>query len=148
MAFNAEAAKKIVDAFQEAMQVSEEIDPGYTRHASNLPAIIKQTEGWEVDPKKLEKFESVIRLLVCSIFGIDCDGDKALNWVFVNRKDEETILPHLSIPRVRHGDPEEKHWQQLTAIHANLRQWQTAYETALRIYEFERQRNQKKAIAQ
>lgn len=144
MAFNKEAAKKVVDSVREAMAVSVDIDPGYTRHAPNLPEIIKQTEGWEVDLKDLEKFETVIRLLVCSIFGVDCDGDRALNWVFVSRKDEETILPSFAVPRVRHGDPEEKHWQQLSLIHANLKQWQTAYDTALRIYEFERQRTKRK----
>jgi len=144
VAFNAEAAKKVVDAVLEAMAVSADIDPGYTRHAPKLPDIIKQTEGWEVDLKELEKFEKVIKLLVCSIFGIDCDGDRSLNWVFVSRKDEETILPSFVVPRVRHGDSEEKHWQQLTAIHANLKQWQTAYDTSLRIYEFERMHNKRK----
>lgn len=136
--FNPELAKKVVDAVREAMQVSDEIDPGYTRHAPKLPDIIKQTEGWEVDPKELERFETVIDLLVCSIFGIDCDGDRSLKWAFVNRKTEETIIPHFRVPRTRFGDSEEKQWEQLTAIHANLKTWQTAYDQALKSYEFDR----------
>src|SRR5438128_2080638 len=119
--FNAEAAQKVVDAVREAMKVAKSIDPGYTRHNPKLPAIIKQTEGWEVDEKELRQFGTVIDLLVCAIFGIDGDGDRSLLWLFVNRSTEETRLPIMAIPRIDTDEQDEdKYLEQIMAIQTNL----------------------------
>lgn len=145
--FNHEVAKKVVEAVREAMGVSNEIDPGRTRHNPNLPDIIKQTASWEVDPKDLEKFESVIDLLVCAIFGVDCDGDRALQWAFVNKKTEETILPHFRVPRVKYDErSEDKYWEQVYAMQANLTSLQKALDTSMRIFNEEREKNKRKRI--
>ena len=108
MTFNVEAAKKVVEAVREAMKVSEDIDPGYTRHAPSLPEPIKQSYRWEVDAAELDKFEAVVDLLVCSIFGLDCDGDRSLNWVFVNKTADETVLPSFVVPRVSFDERNEE----------------------------------------
>lgn len=145
--FNVELAKKVVAAVREAMNSSEEIDPGYTRKNPNLPEVIKQTYSWEVDPKELERFETVIDLLVCSLFGVDCDGDRSLNWLFVNRKTDDTPLPFLRVPRVKHDERnEDKYWQQVYSLQGNLAAIQKQLDTSIRIYHEEREKNQRKRI--
>jgi hypothetical protein len=143
--FNKEAAQKVVDAVREAMKVSKQLDPGRTRHNPNNPSIIKQTECWEVNEKELRQFERVIDLLVCAIFGIDCDGDRSLQWLFVNRATEETRLPFMTVPRVDIEErDEDKYLEQIMAIQANLHAMQEDLERAFRMFQSERHQNKER----
>lgn len=140
--FNLQAAKAVVEAVREAMKVADQIEPGYTRHASKLPSIIKQTSGWEVDPKELAQFEKVVDLLICSIFGVDGDGDRSIKYLFVDRKRDATVLPSFKVPNVRcMSNDEDKLWAALWAAEANLSIAQEQFNREFRIFHNARQDN-------
>lgn len=119
--FKNKEAEALVATIRSAMEQADHYDLGWTTRHVDLPKCIPMDHGkWTVDPKQLERFETIVHLLVCALFGVDSDGDSPIKFVFIDRTRESTQLPIMSVRQLELGERNEnKIMGALVAAQAN-----------------------------
>lgn len=93
--------EKFLELFKEALTRIPEFEKEMEWESKyQPPPLCKSTDSWEVDPEEFDNFVKLIHFLNYAIFGVDCDGDRAVYFRFVNRSEESTLLPSWEVPSV------------------------------------------------
>jgi hypothetical protein len=101
-----ERAKKLLAAVEEAMPYTDEIHKTVSQWDAdkNPPPLLRSSYSWseamESNEEKLKQFETIVHFLTETIFGVDCDNDSVLNFVFIDKSRYQHRLPPFKVPRL------------------------------------------------